>query len=183
MSAVLNKFVTIDEFAAFPEPADGSKEELLRGEVIVRPPPQNAHGWIQLQIGFLLKLFVKPKKLGWVMTETGFILERDPDTLLGPDVVYWNIRDQSVRPVKYSEVAPDLVVEVLSPDDRKKAIREKIKAYVRCGVKLVWVVDPEVRTTTVYAGSMQGTEFDENGTLSGGDVLPGFSCKVAEFFE
>lgn len=182
MPAVLDKLVTIEEFEKFPEPADGSREELLRGEVVVMPPPQNLHGWIQLQIGFLLKMFVEPRKLGWVMTETGFILERDPDTLLGPDVVFWNIQDQPVRPAKYSDVAPDLVVEVLSPEDRKKLVHEKIKTYVKRGVKLVWLVDPEVRTVTVYAGSMRGTELGDTETITGGDVLQGFSCSVAEFF-
>ncbi len=62
-------------------------------------------------------------------------------------------------------------------------MHEKIKDYVKNGVKLVWLVDPEVKTVTVYAGSLRGTELDESEMITGGDVLPDFTCKVAEFFE
>jgi Uma2 family endonuclease len=183
MPTTLNKLVTIEEFEKYPELPDGSKEELVRGEVITMPPPQSRHGMVQLQIGHLLKSVVGPKKLGWVMTETGVIVERDPDSLFGPDVVFWSVKRVPERPEGYIEIPADLVVEVLSPDDRKKYVREKIKDYITCGVKLVWLVDPEIRTVTVYAGSMRGTELDENETITGGDVLPEFSCKVADFFE
>jgi Uma2 family endonuclease len=183
MPAVLNKLVTIEDFVKLPEPADGSREELLRGEVITMPPPQSRHGLIQLQIGFLLKSVIGPKKLGWVMTETGVVVERDPDSFFGPDVVFWSIRRVPQRPERYLEIPPDLVVEVLSPDDRKAAVRGKIRDYLKSGVKLVWLVDPDVQTVTVYEGSMRGIELDEDETITGGDVLPEFSSMVAEFFE
>lgn len=183
MPAVLDKLLTIEEFARLPEPVDGSKEELLRGEVITMPPPQSRHGLVQLQIGFLLKSVIGPQKLGWVMTETGVVVERDPDSLFGPDVVFWSIKRVPKRPERYVEIPPDLVVEVLSPDDRKSVVREKIKDYLKSGVRLVWLVDPDVRIVTVYAGTMRGTELDEDETITGGDVLPEFACKVAEFFE
>ena len=183
MPAVLNKLVTAEEFAAYPEPLDGSKQELLRGEVITMPPPKYRHGLIQLQIGYLLKCFVIPRKLGWVVVESGMLIERDPDSVFGPDVAFTSIARHPNRPEGYLEIPPDLVVEVLSPDDRRKHVREKIKDYVKNGVKLVWLVDPEMRTVTVYAGSLRGTEIDEAETITGGDVLPEFSCKVAEFFE
>lgn len=183
MPAVLSKSLTIEEFRKLPEPLDGSREELLRGEVIAMPPPQSRHGLIQLQIGFLLKSVIGPKNLGWVMTETGVVIERDPDSLFGPDVVFWSVKRVPVRPETSIEIPPDLVVEVLSPDDRKAAVREKIRDYLKSGVRLVWLVDPDVRTVTVYAGSMRGTELDESETITGGDVLPEFTCTVAQFFE
>jgi len=110
-------------------------------------------------------------------------MERDPDTVFGPDVAFCSIARHPERPEGYLEIPPDLVVEVLSPDDRRKKVREKIKDYVKGGVKLVWLVDPEVKTVTVYAGSLRGTELDEMETITGGEVLPEFTCKVAEFFE
>lgn len=191
MPAVLNKLVTAEEFAAYPEPLDGSKQELLRGEVITisrgeeyaMPPPKGRHGAIQALIAYLLLGVVRPRKLGWVTTESGVVIERDPDSVLGPDVAFYTIARHPNRPEGYFEIPPDLVVEVLSPDDRRKHVREKIKDYVKNGVKLVWLVDPEMRTVTVYAGSLRGTELDEAETITGGDVLPEFSCKVAEFFE
>ena len=183
MAAILNKLVTAEEFEAFPEPLDGSKEELLRGEVITMPPPKGRHGLIQALIAHLLLSVVRPRKLGWVLTESGVVIERDPDSVFGPDVFFYSILRHPNRPEGYFEIPPDLVVEVLSPDDRRKDVDEKIKDYVKNGVKLVWLVDPEVRTVTVYAGSLRGTELDETETITGGDVLPEFTCKVADFFE
>jgi Uma2 family endonuclease len=183
MPAVLDKLVTIEEFEKYPEPADGSKQELVRGKVITMPPPKARHGIICQYIAMMLGKFVYSAKLGWVATnDTGVIIERDPDTLRGADVAFWSIEREPVMPEGYFESVPDIAVEVLSPDDRKKAVREKLQDYVSSGVKLVWVVDPEIRIVTVYAGSMRGTELDENETITGGDVLPGFSCKVADFF-
>ena len=183
MPTVLNKLVTAEEFANFPEPIDGSKEELLRGEVITMPPPKGRHGGVQALIAHLLLSFVRPRRLGWVRTESGVVIERDPDSVFGPDVAFFSIAKHPVPPEGYVEIPADLVVEVRSPDDRSKHVRQKIKDYVKNGVKLVWLVDPEVRTVTVYAGSLRGTELDESETITGGDVLPDFSCKVAEFFE
>ena len=71
---------------------------------------------------------------------------------------------------------------MLSPDDRRAAVRDKIREYVTAGVRLVWLVDPETRTVLVYRGSLRGTEYDEADTLDGGDVLPEFTCQVADLF-
>src|SRR5687767_12437835 len=131
MPAVLDKLVTAGEFAKYPEPLDGSQEELLRGEVIVMPPPKGRHGLIQVQIAYLLKCVVTPKKLGWVTVESGVVVERDPDSVFGPDVAFWSIARHPNRPEGYFEIPADLVVEVLSPDDRRKHVREKIKGYVK----------------------------------------------------
>jgi Uma2 family endonuclease len=73
-------------------------------------------------------------------------------------------------------------VEVQSPDDRRKDLRAKIKEYLFYSVPLIWLADPETRTVTVYRGSMRGTELDESDALDGGEVLPGFSCQVADLF-
>ena len=81
------------------------------------------------------------------------------------------------------EIPPDIAVEVLSPGDRRKNVREKIKDYVKNDVKLVWLVDPDTRTVTVYQGSLRGSELDEADTLTGGDVLPGFTCLVSDLFD
>lgn len=100
----------------------------------------------------------------------------------GPDVAFWNIKRQPKLPEDYFEIPPDIAVEVLSPGDRQN-VREKIKDYVKNGVKLIWLVDPDTRTVTVYQGSLRGSELDEADTLTGGDVLPGFTCLVSEMFD
>ena len=79
-------------------------------------------------------------------------------------------------------IPPDIAVEVQSPSDRRKDLRAKIKEYLFYSVPLIWLIDPETRTVTVYQGTMRGTELDESDTLDGGDVLPGFACKVSDLF-
>jgi Uma2 family endonuclease len=183
MASAGTKLVTIEEFEKIPDPPDGSLLELVRGEVIVMPSPKAKHGVICSEIARLLGNIVKPAKLGWVTAnDAGVILEREPDTIRGPDVAFWSITRQPAMPADYFEIPPDIAVEVLSPDDRRKEVREKIKDYISHGVRLVWLVDAETRTVTVYHGSLRGTELDETDTLDGGDVLPNFSCTVADLF-
>jgi Uma2 family endonuclease len=183
MATAATKLITIEEFTKMPDPADGSQLELVRGEIVVMPLPKGKHGIYCSRIARLLGNVVEPAKLGWVTTnDTGVILERDPDTMRGPDVAFWSITRQPAMPDDYFEIPPDIAVEVLSPDDRRSKVREKIKDYISNRVRLVWLLDPETRTVTVYHGSLRGTELDEADTLTGGDVLPGFSCQVADLF-
>lgn len=183
MATVAAKPITIEEFSRMPDPADGSRLELVRGEIVVMGSPKARHCICCSKIDRRLGNFVEAGNLGWVTSnDTGVILDRDPDTMRGPDVAYWSIARQPTMPEDYFEIPPDIAVEVLSPDDRRKAVRDKIKEYVKHGVKLVWLVDPDTRTVTVYQGSLRGSELDESETLTGGEVLPGFTCKVADLF-
>jgi Uma2 family endonuclease len=183
MSTVQQPPVTIAEFERIPDPSDGSKLELVRGEVVVVPPPKGKHGICCQRIGRYLGNHVDPNKLGWVTTnDTGIVLERGPDTVRGPDVAFWSISRQPSIPEGYFLIPPDIAVEVLSPDDRRKDVRAKIKQYLFYSVPLVWLVDPETRTVIVYQGTMRGIELDEADTLDGGEILPGFTCQVSELF-
>lgn len=183
MSTVQQPLITAEEFARMPDPADGSRLELVRGEIVEMPPPKGKHGIVCSRINRFLGNFVEPNKLGWVTSnDTGVVLEKEPDTVRGPDVAFWNIARQPQQPEGYFLIPPDLAVEVQSPDDRRKDLRAKIKEYLFYSVPLIWLVDPETRTVTVYRGSMRGTELDESDVLDGGDVLPGFACTVADLF-
>ena len=183
MTATLPALLTAEEFGKLLNPADGSKQELVKGRIVQMPPPKARHGIVQSKITRRVGNYVEDNRLGWVVTESGTILERDPDTVRGPDVSFYGIARQPQVPDDYFEIPPDLAVEVLSPDDRRPRVREKIREYIRAGVALIWLVDPEARTVTVYTGSMRGTEYDDTDTLDGGTVLPGFSCPVADFFQ
>lgn len=180
--ALSTEFITAEEFAAMPQPADGTRQELVRGKVIQMPPVQGRHGFVASKIDRKVGNFVDDRKLGWVVVESGVILRRDPDTVRGPDVSFYSIDRHPEPPDRYFEIPPDLAVEVLSPDDRRSKVREKIREYISQGVKLVWLVDPEAKTVTVYRGSLRGSEFDESEILDGGDILPGFTCPIADFF-
>ena len=182
MSSVVVHLMTAEEFARRPQPADGSKEELVRGEIEKMPPTKGIHGIVQLRFGRLIGNFADEHRLGWVVTESGVVLDRDPDTVRGPDVSFYSNARQPNPPEAYFEIPPDLVVEVLSPDDRPGKVRDKIAQYLASGVKLVWVADPQTRSVTVYPGTLPGSKLSESDTLDGGTVLAGFTARVADFF-
>jgi Uma2 family endonuclease len=83
-------------------------------------------------------------------------------------------------PVGYIETAPDLLVEVLSPSNTSKQIRDKLKVYFAKGVRLVWVIAPEDRTLTIYRTADEGRVLHESASVTGEDMLPGFVCRVSD---
>jgi Uma2 family endonuclease len=181
MASVAQKLITAEEFALMPEPSDGSQQELVRGAIVTMPPPKGRHGACCSRVDRRVGNFVEANNLGHVCAnDTGWILERDPDTVRGPDVAFWNKERLPEIPDSYIEVPPDLAVEVVSPGDQWSRIQNKVRQYLHCGVRLVWVVDPEDRSVSVYRSQQQGKILGENDTLTGEDVLPGFSCLVKD---
>ncbi len=184
MDALKPTLLTAQEFAVLPKPIDGSKQELVRGEIITMAPPGFRHGRCQIKVGVKLELYAESTKRGRVTVESGVITEKGPDSVRGPDIAYWSFErlpaDQ--EPIVYANVAPDLVVEVLSPNDRERNWTQKVREYFASGVSMVWVVDPESRTVSIFRKPGEGRILWEDAELSGEDLLPGFSCKVAAFF-
>ncbi len=185
MASVETKPITAEEFIELPDPKDGSKLELVKGEIVAMPPTGYEHGQVQANVAFLIMAFLKTNPIGRVVIESGVITERGPDTVRGPDISYYSIekvpRDRRI--VGYHELPPDLCVEVLSPSNTKKQLRDKIKEYFTAGVRMVWVVDPDDRTVTVLTSLNPGHPLREPSELDGGDVLPGFKCQVSELFQ
>lgn len=164
---------------------DGFLYELIRGELIRMSPAGGPHGWIGFEAGALIRDFARPRGLGEVFnSDTGYLFELDPDTVLAPDASF--IRADRLPPLSawdgYLTVAPDLVVEVLSPSDRRSRVAWKIEQYLAAGVRLVWFVDPRRRTVTVYAPNRDPALYGEGDELDGADVLPGFRLPVAALF-
>jgi Uma2 family endonuclease len=128
--------------------------------------------------------YVFQRRKGYLTTnDAGVILERDPDTVRGPDVaLYEDAQTFAELHPKYGEVPPVLAVEVLSPNDRADRVTRKIMDYLRSGVRVVWLVDAEARAVTVYQPDGAPRLVEEAGELDGGKVLPGFRCQVAAFF-
>jgi Uma2 family endonuclease len=174
-----------EEFVRMPDPADGSKEELVRGVIVSTPAAVFRHGECQGTAGALIRQFVKSNRMGRVTVGSGVVTETNPDTVRGPDVSYYSAErlPLDATPVVYANVAPDLCVEVRSPSNTKERMTAKVREYFACGVRTVWVIDPEDRTVTVYRQAGDGRVLWEDAILTGEDVLPGFSCKVAELFE
>jgi Uma2 family endonuclease len=186
MATVAEKLITAEQFARIPAPADGSKQELVRGVIVaMAPPPGFRHGLRQGKVYKLIDNYATSTKRGRAVVESGVRTEHDPDSVRGPDVSYWSVErlPLELEPVGYPDVSPDLCVEVLSPSNTLKKILDKLHEYFASNVRMVWTVDPETRTVTVYRSADEGRVLHENATLNGDDVLPGFTCRVAEFFE
>jgi Uma2 family endonuclease len=178
--------MTAEEFCDWvhrPENAD-RWFELVRGEVIELPPPWKRHGAVCINVAWALGSHVRQRGKGYLTSnDSGVILERDPDTVRGPDIaLYEDAQTFAELHPKYGEVPPILAVEVLSPTDRADRITRKISDYLRSGVRLVWLIDPEARTVTVYPLDSASRLVEEGQELDGGDVLPGFRCQVSDFF-
>lgn len=184
MSKVTHKeTLTAEAFFQMPNPRDGSQQELVRGEITTMPPAGGMHGVICAKVNHKIGAYMDARPGGTLASNnTGVITRRNPDSVRGPDVAYWSKERLPVVPVGFIDVAPDLVVEVLSPSNTSKEIREKIKEYFEKGVKMVWVVAPEDRTLTIYRVPDEGRLLHDSATVTGEDILPGFTCKVSELF-
>jgi Uma2 family endonuclease len=181
MTTTTQKLITAEEFARMPDPPDGSQQELVRGEIVTMPPPGFRHGVCCSKIDRRLGTFVEANSLGVVCcNDTGFILERDPDTVRGPDLSFWSREKLPELPEGYPEVPPDLIVEVVSPSDHFTRIQKKLSHYLEKGVRLIWVVDPEDRSLTIYRPDRPLRVLTEKDTVSGEEVVLGFACPVAD---
>jgi Uma2 family endonuclease len=183
MTAPTAKLITAEEFARMPDPLDGSRQELVRGVIETMPPPGGIHGACCSRVALRLGNFVEERGLGHVfINDTGFVSERNPDTVRGPDVSFWSKERLPVVPEGYIEIPPDLATEVVSPSDHFSRIWKKVREYLDKGVRLIWVIDPFDRSVTVYRALKDLDILTETETLDGNDVVPGFSCRVAVLF-
>jgi Uma2 family endonuclease len=175
----INRPLTAADLADLPADA---RYELVKGELLDMPPPGYHHGRIIFELGYLLAAYIKPRHLGRLLgAETGFRLSRDPDTVRGIDIAFVSTARQPAGELPgYFDGAPDLAVEVLSPNDRAIDIDAKIADLLQAGAKLVWVVNPQRQTVTVHAPGAQPVVLTATDTVEGGDVLPGFACVVAQ---
>lgn len=160
------------------------RSELVKGEIVRMTPTGFMHGRVEHRIARALDAFLIEHNLGEIISgEVGIYTGRNPDSVRAPDVAFIsNERIAQVKSKSYLDAAPELVVEVLSPDDPWSELTEKLDEYFSIGVKLVWVADPRKRQVYVYRSSIDVQRFTVTETLTGGDVLPGFSVAVANLF-
>jgi len=155
--------------------------ELVRGRLVVREPAGLRHGRVAMELARQLANYVGDRGMGRVYAaETGFTVARDPDTVRAPDVAFIR-RDRlpDPEPLGFPDLAPDLVVEVLSPGDRPGEILAKVADWLSAGARLVWVVDPLRQVARVYRQDGSETIVTAEAALEGEDVLPGFECPLA----
>ena len=175
--------MTADEL--FKLPKDEARGELIQGVFYPAMPTGGRHGEIEALLAWRLLNVVQPSGRGRVMTgDPGIVLERGPDTVRAPDVAYFSAErlppDADIA--GFLDVVPDLIVEVVSPDDRVTEVREKAEMWTSFGARLVWVVWPETMTVDVYRPEESVVTLGAEDTLTGEDVLPEFSCIVREVF-
>ena len=164
---------------------DTVRVELVRGELETMPLPGGRHGRIGSKILRRLGNHVEANDLGETYAaETGFLIERDPDTVRGADAAFVS-RDRLAGlgdPAGHLPIAPDLVVEVVSPSDRPGRIETKLADWLAAGARLVWWMDPDRRAVVEHRPGVEPRTLGEADTLDGGDVVPGFRLPVADLF-
>ena len=171
------KKMTLEEFLE----SDLEGYEYVKGELIPIPPTSVEHGDISVNLISPLHTYVRENQLGRAYTsDTGF---RVGERVLMPDIAFVSTDRLPVDRSKAFQFPPDLAVEVVSPTDMSSRIEEKAFAYLEAGTQLVWVLKPTSKTVTIYRSKTDITTLTQNDTLSGEDVVKGFSCSVAELFE
>lgn len=161
-------------------PRDGQKYELVDGEIRVSPAGVR-HGAIAMQLGARMVVFANERRLGQVLdSSTGFRLPSG--NVRSPDLSFvaagrW---PEGELPEGLGDLAPDLVVEILSPQDGDREVHDKIGEYLQAGVRVVWIIDPKRRRAAVHRSLTDVREVREEDVLDGQDVLPGFTCQLAD---
>ena len=170
------KKMTLKEFLE----SDLEGYEYVKGELIPMPAASWEHGLISAKVFLRLGTYVEDNQLGKVVTpDTGFQVG---ERVLKPDVAFLSTAHLPDDPSRACPVPPDLAVEVVSPSDAFRRVIEKAFAYLDAGTRLVWVVEPGSKTVTVYRSETDIKLLTCNDTLTGEDVVEGFSCQVATTF-
>ena len=169
-------YMTAEQLERYPN----THTELVRGRLVFREPAGARHGQVAFRIAAELALYLREHPIGVAYAaETGFTLARGPDTVRAPDVAF--VRTGRVPPPEvegFAELGPDLVVEVLSPSDRRRTLETKIRHWLSAGTRLVWVISPRKSLASVYRADGSEATLSVDDMLDGEDVLPGFRLSV-----
>ena len=170
--------MTLEEFLEH----DVEGYEYVKGELVPMPPPSREHGEISVNVIRYLDAYVYENKLGRLYTaETTFqVGER---VHAKPDVAFVSTAQLTGEKTKGFSIPPDLAIEVVSPSDVQSRIAEKALAYLNAGTRLFWVLEPVTKTVTIYRSERDLEMLTRDDTLTGEDVIPRFTCPVANLFE
>lgn len=165
-------------------PRDGRKYELLGGALTMSPTGFR-HGYIALRLASTLMAFALKRRVGAVVdSSTGFRMKNGD--CLSPDVSF--VRKERLKRLKQASVkffqgAPDLAVEVVSPGESHRKLKQKLSQYFANGTSMVWVVNPKDRTVSVHVSPQNSSILREGQQLEGGSLLPGFSFSIQDLFD
>lgn len=183
LMGVTYKLVTAEELLLLPD--DSVRRELLAGKVWDMAPAGYLHGRIAMNVSAPLDQYVRKSSLGVVLAaETGFKISSNPDTVRAPDVAF--VRRERVEEVGevegYWPGAPDLAVEVVSPNDSYAGVEEKVSSWLEAGTHVVVVVEPRTKTVTVRSSRTEISIFTEGDVLDVGDTVSGWTLPVTDVF-
>ncbi len=169
--------MTLEEFLE----SDLEGYEYVKGELIPMPPTSGEHGDISANLFLFLGPYVRENQQGRVYTsDTGFKIG---DRFLIPDIAFVSTERLPEDRRKAFSIPPDLAVEIVSPTDVLFRVFEKALIYLSGGTQIVWVIEPVAKTVTVYRSETDIKVLTREDTLTGEDVVEGFSCQVAQLFE
>ena len=170
--------MTAEELGNLPD--EPLRHELIKGELLTMPLPTAEHMRVAANLTIILGQYVKANRLGVIGVEGGYKLESDPDTVLGPDVSFVAQARISLSPEGYHSGPPDLVVEVISPGDRRGRIERKLSLWLQSGARSVWHVNPQRRTVEVISTGERRMLHETDELVD--DTVPGFRLAVSEIF-
>jgi Uma2 family endonuclease len=183
-TATIKTHYTPEDLLRMP---DGNRYELVDGQLV----ELNVSIWSSYVAGVIFQMlfaYCRQHRLGWVFPEnTSYqCFPRQPALVRRPDVSFIRLERLSLATATaegHCPVVPDLMVEVVSPNDTAYEVDEKVQLYLDAGTRLVWVVNPQQRTVEVHRPASLGSILREQDELTGEEVLPGFACHVRGFFE
>ncbi len=186
---VKKRLYTVDDVWEMQSQPGGAEYnyELVAGELIEMSPVNLLHYWLASEISGEIRDYLKQHDLGYVGAEGGFSPPQDRYTLLAPDVAFVS-KDRMPQPLPQTLAGfmPDLAVEIMSPSNTLRQLREKAAIYLRNGTQLVWIVIPDQKGIEVCRltedGAIKVEVIGIDGALSGEDILPGFKLPVRELF-
>ena len=184
MATTRPRLLTAEDLEGMTDLPDG-RYDLLDGELIQMPPPGEEHDDIALTLVYALAPFVRPRGPAKIHAGAGFVIGRNPDQVVSPDVAV--VRTDRLDPERdrrgYLRVVPDFAVEIVSPSDYPRIVQRKIAKYLAAGIPLLWIVYPTTRRVRVLGAGRPEQEFGEDDVLDAGDVVSGFRIAVADIFQ
>ncbi len=184
MTTARAKLLTVDDLMRLS--SEGVRGELIRGVLYETMPTGRQHGKVLAKLTTRLTTFVERLSGGSIeVGDVGIWLERNPDTVRAPDVAFFST-EKTPPPelaARYAEVVPDLLAEIVSPNDTARELREKAEVWLGFGVGLVWVINPDTRTVDVHRRGLPITTLTDQDVFDGLDILPGFTCAVSDIFD
>ncbi|QJW97055.1 Uma2 family endonuclease [Frigoriglobus tundricola] len=178
MSTTQQPPLTLEEYARLPDPDDGI-DDLIAGRVVFRPFHSAQHGLVCGSSCGVLGEYRSRVGIGSASLRCGFVIARDPATVTGPDASFW--RDRTGVPLVHGWPTrpPEAAFEVVDRNEAYSDVMRRVRLLIEFGVGVLWLVDPLLQFVTEFRGPAVKT-FESSDTLDGGEVLPGFSCKVAD---